>query len=344
MLTTIDAVRLLAASQVVLLGFALALSDNPRSVRALAGAWAVGVLAYFLTPVLENRLWPPLATALILASELVPAVLVALIWRVFEDRSLPRALVAVVLAGVAVIVGLRVFEGYPDVLSLATWSVQCVKVAFALLALWLLWAGREDDLGALRPRLRLFAAALLALLMTAVVLTELVTAFRVPRWLELGGMSLMALALLAANLFLLRWNPRVVLVTPGDAPSAPADARAAEDPLVAALLRAMEEERLYADHDLRVGSLAAHLGVPEYRLRRLINGELGHRNFNRFVNGWRIDEASRRLRAQPDLPVLSIALDVGFRSLSSFNAAFRDRHGCTPTVWRGRGPTDSRDP
>ena len=97
---------------------------------------------------------------------------------------------------------------------------------------------------------------------------------------------------------------------------------------------AMREERLYADHDLRVATLAAHLDVPEYRLRRAINGTLGHRNFNQFVNGYRLDEAAGRLATDPRTPVLTIALDVGFRSISSFNAAFRERYGRAPGAYR----------
>jgi hypothetical protein len=37
--------------------------------------------------------------------------------------------------------------------------------------------------------------------------------------------------------------------------------------------------------------LSAKLSVPEYRLRRLINQKLGHRNFSAFVNGYRLSEA-----------------------------------------------------
>ncbi len=98
---------------------------------------------------------------------------------------------------------------------------------------------------------------------------------------------------------------------------------------------------LAADHDLRIASLAARLGVPEYRVRRAINGGLGFRNFNQYVNSFRIDEASTRLRTERHLPVLSVALDVGFRSMSSFNVAFRERHGCAPGEFRSAPAPDS---
>jgi hypothetical protein len=57
--------------------------------------------------------------------------------------------------------------------------------------------------------------------------------------------------------------------------------------LAAALDRLMQEDRIYRDEGLSVSSLALKLKLPEHRLRRLINQQLGHRNFNAFVNQWR---------------------------------------------------------
>jgi AraC-like DNA-binding protein len=96
----------------------------------------------------------------------------------------------------------------------------------------------------------------------------------------------------------------------------------------------MNEDRAYTDHDLRIAHLAASLGVPEYQLRRTINRNLGYRNFNQFINHYRVEEAARRLIDEPTLPVLTIALDVGFRSISSFNTAFRAKYQKTPTDYR----------
>jgi AraC-like DNA-binding protein len=104
----------------------------------------------------------------------------------------------------------------------------------------------------------------------------------------------------------------------------------------------MTTAHAYRREDLTVASLAALLGVPEYRLRKHINQRLGHRNFNAFVNGYRLDEARRALAdpAQRELPVLSIALGSGFQSIGPFNRAFKAVTGLTPSEYRrGNGAT-----
>ncbi len=104
------------------------------------------------------------------------------------------------------------------------------------------------------------------------------------------------------------------------------------------LERLMGEDRIYLEEGLTIGRLAAKVGQPEHRLRRLINGNLGYRNFNQFLNKYRIEEAARQLTSADTghLPVLSIALEVGYRSLAPFNKAFKERHGMTPTEYRSR--------
>lgn len=125
---------------------------------------------------------------------------------------------------------------------------------------------------------------------------------------------------------------------------APAPATDPQDGRVAqALAVVMGEQRGYAQEGLSLASLAERLGTPEYRLRRVINQHLGHRNFNAYVNGLRLAEAKRRLAdpAERALPVLSIALDVGFGSIGPFNRAFKAETGLTPTEFRTQALADS---
>jgi AraC-like DNA-binding protein len=106
--------------------------------------------------------------------------------------------------------------------------------------------------------------------------------------------------------------------------------------LVAALEHAMSHDRAYRREGLTVGQLAAMQGLTEHRLRRLINQGLGHRNFNSFLNRYRIAEARSALEdvSQSRVPILTIALDAGYNSLGPFNRAFKAETGLTPSQYR----------
>lgn len=107
-----------------------------------------------------------------------------------------------------------------------------------------------------------------------------------------------------------------------------------------ALLRRLEHlmtvERAYRREAVTIGFLSAELGVPEYRLRQLINEGLGHRNFNAFLNRYRIEEAKAALAdpKQKEVPVLTIAMDTGFQAIGTFNRAFKAATDLTPTEFR----------
>jgi AraC-like DNA-binding protein len=131
----------------------------------------------------------------------------------------------------------------------------------------------------------------------------------------------------------------VVVMSPSTAAVAPAtvpETSAADQKLVDALLRLMADERIYRHENLTIGTLATKLGLPEYRLRRLINQRLGYRNFNTFLNNHRIEEAKAALAdpTQAEVPVITIALDAGFQSLGPFNRAFKATTGVTPSEYR----------
>jgi AraC-like DNA-binding protein len=111
---------------------------------------------------------------------------------------------------------------------------------------------------------------------------------------------------------------------------------ASHQKLISALMRLMANERIYRDEKLTIGALALRLAVPEYKLRRLINQQLGYRNFNVFLNDHRIQEAKAALLdpTQAEVPVITIAMDAGFQSLGPFNRAFKATTGVTPSEYR----------
>lgn len=103
--------------------------------------------------------------------------------------------------------------------------------------------------------------------------------------------------------------------------------------IVMELERLMAEEKLFSQTGLTIANLAERLALQEYKLRRLINQSMGYRNFNQFLNNYRIEDASLQLRNTSD-PISNIALDVGYSSLSVFNKAFKDRFEMTPSEYR----------
>ena len=113
------------------------------------------------------------------------------------------------------------------------------------------------------------------------------------------------------------------------------DSSAADQKLID-VLRLMGDERIYRHDNVTIGTLSTKLGIPQYRLRRLINQRLGYRNFNVFLNEHRIAEAKAALAdpSQAEVPVITIAMDAGFQSLGPFNRAFKAITGVTPTEYR----------
>jgi AraC-like DNA-binding protein len=223
---------------------------------------------------------------------------------------------------------------------------QVAQIALAASAAWIAWRGRGADLVEPRRRARIAFVVLSSLFMIGITISYLWPG-RVPPLatdLNVVRMFVMAvgMALLVAGL-----RSEEMFSTAGHA-IAPATAKAgavvvcadpAEARLLARVQHLMEAERAYRLEGLTIGALAARAGAPEYALRRLINGRLGYRNFNAYLNGWRLAETKAALLdpAQRDVPISTIALDAGLSSLGPFNRAFRQAEGMTPTEYRDAG-------
>ncbi len=105
------------------------------------------------------------------------------------------------------------------------------------------------------------------------------------------------------------------------------------------LERAMSEEGLYTDSLLNLRSLSAALKEKAHYVSQVINQDFGA-SFYEFVNGRRIERAKRLLFEGSEQTVLEVALAVGFNSKSTFNTAFRQQTGMTPTEFRTKAKAD----
>jgi AraC-like DNA-binding protein len=227
-------------------------------------------------------------------------------------------------------------------------AMRWTPLVFAVLAIVAAAAQWRADLVEPRRRLRM-VIVVMGTAYTVVTATARLLSHdgRLSAWMSVvdSAMLLAIAALLAGRVLQLQpselFAPRGPAAPPPEPPPPAPDP--AEDRMAAALQRLMAEERAYRTEDLTVAVLAGRLGTPEYRLRRLINQRLGHRNFNAYVNGFRLDEAKRALAdpAQREVPVLTIALDAGFQSIGPFNRAFKADTGQTPTEFRRRALADS---
>lgn len=340
----------------VALGLAFAL--------ALATAWLPGRACRALLPMLMclmaylARSAPQLAGAptiawlpLALGALLVPVAFWWLVHTAFEDRAdLPWP------AGGAVVVLLA--AGLLTVDATPAWLVEgrrvlqkAVAAGFVVAALWRLWVSDSSDLVSARRTARRWLLAYIGAHGLVILAVELVLrGSRPPAWLDalnvaaIGAELTLAIGLLlrfhAAGIETLFGSPREAKTAPAtQVPSAPVSGEGGlDEPWIEHLQRLMSQDRVYKEPELSLADLSQRLGLPEYRLRELINRRLGYRNFPAFVNDYRLREVEAKLAdpACDRLPILSLALEAGFGSIGPFNRAFRERHGVTPTAFRTR--------
>lgn len=95
----------------------------------------------------------------------------------------------------------------------------------------------------------------------------------------------------------------------------------------------MQEQKLYQNENLSLATVAEALELSGHQVSELINTHFGS-NFSRFIRKKRIDAACELLRAEREVSILSISMEVGFRSQSAFYAAFKDELELSPGQYR----------
>lgn len=329
--------------------------DRPRLHSARAGAaLALGLCVQVIgaTPLFEVLVHPLWQAPLVAVSVANAVLFWVFVQALFDDDFSMRTLHVVAWLAVVALSGFNCAVG-PHAASVLMGLQRVVPLLFAVLAALAAVAHWRTDLVEDRRRLRLF------ILLTGIAYTMVILVARLAS--PQGRLSaeavmvdvaalLAIVAVVAYQMLQLRGTelfPPEVAASPVTGPALASTPSLAPDPaeerLAITLQRLMRDERAYRSEDLTVARLAARLAVPEYRLRRLINQRLGHRNFNAFVNGFRLDEARDALAdpARRDLPVLTIALEAGFQSIGPFNRAFKADTGLTPTEFRREKLADS---
>jgi AraC-like DNA-binding protein len=218
-----------------------------------------------------------------------------------------------------------------------------IGTGLVLHAGWRVLHGLRDDLIDRRRRARpLFALALLVFLSLDFAVDALQGyGWRPASFLLLQNAVLLVLAV-GLGLWLLRPQRWLMGTAPTrGVPMPPAEAVPDPDLVVLDRVQAvMHARRPYLDPELSFAQFASLVGLPEPAIRRAINHRLGHGQFRHFLNGYRVEEAKRRLRdpASAGDKILAVALDSGFSSLASFNRVFRQTVGCAPSEYRSGSP------
>lgn len=101
------------------------------------------------------------------------------------------------------------------------------------------------------------------------------------------------------------------------------------------LMQTMHEHKLYLNCDLTLRDLADHADLNYQQASQVINGQMNQR-FYSFVNNYRV-QLAKELLADPKtskMAIVDLALEVGFKSKSSFYDAFKKVTQMTPTQFK----------
>ena len=118
--------------------------------------------------------------------------------------------------------------------------------------------------------------------------------------------------------------------TPSVAVAANGDESA--QPLFPEICQLMEQQKLYLNSTLKVGDVAAALGVSSRTVSDTIKTSRGC-SFAQFVNGYRIEYAKQLMKDRPDIKMTAVFVESGFSNEMSFFRTFKTFTGMTPKEW-----------
>lgn len=342
----------LAISQLIILSCCVFLGFRRHLPGQLLVLFCLCLIAYILTFLIDH---PVLTLLLHRFATASPAVLWLLAVTLFVDSGKVSITVIGIMVLYMVVRAVRavlLYAGY-DFDVVTYWLIymvpQLVMLGFALHAIYLGFAGHEDDLVEERRRLRIPFVIYMGILGAIIICSGFII-------LPLGDTPITATLILSdvfhaffavyaffitlkLNLIILVLHPDAAALLMGSTKisiGTAASVRNIRRPdlkVIARIRKLMEEERMYQQTGLTISSLAEVLAVPEHRLRKVINQQMHFRNFNQFLNSYRVGDASTLLQ-ETDKPIANIALDVGYRSLSSFNKVFKEIYGVPPREYR----------
>jgi len=285
-------------------------------------------------------------------ANLLPIAAALLLFAVFEDKDISNP----AFWGVAAIaIGLDSYDfwrslnlNWPNdeiLIWIFEYLPQLLKLGFLSLAVFALLKSWRADLVQGRFRLRYITLIIAAIIGTEMLLIEnlLGIRYQLPYdpWKFHAAWQLGLALWVFLVFFRLREINWVSFKVVQESASQDADSKPGQSWVdwrvkVEALQHLLEDREIFRDSDLCLADIAHALDIPEYRARQLINGHLGYKNFNVFLNDYRVEAVTRELQdaTNSHLPILTIAMDAGYSTLAPFNKAFKERKGITPSEFR----------
>ena len=96
----------------------------------------------------------------------------------------------------------------------------------------------------------------------------------------------------------------------------------------------MLEEKPFLDSNYTINQLSKEVGISSRELSKLLNQYVSQ-NFHDYINNFRVEEFKKLVKDAKNakFSILSISMDAGFRSKSTFNTAFKKFTGITPSQY-----------
>ena len=106
---------------------------------------------------------------------------------------------------------------------------------------------------------------------------------------------------------------------------------------ISSLTNAMQIDKLYLDPELTVEKIGRHTQLPAKTVSFVLNQHL-QKSFSTFVNEYRIEAVKGQLTnpANEHLTLTGIAFECGFNSQATFQRAFRQMTGVSPSEYVSR--------
>lgn len=227
---------------------------------------------------------------------------------------------------------------------------QLLMIGLSVHAVYMAISGYSADLIELRRNLRVIFIVLISMLILLtrfhawIVYSDLyvygTSHSDSPRniWLFLvNGYSLLFATLVYFYCFSIRPNLNLFLITNtlGHSITDLGKKRVfkSDEKLVSKIKSIIEIQKIYREPGLTIDIFSQKLGVNKNKLRNAITRYFGAKNFNQFLNSYRLEDVQAKLM-NSDEPISVIAYDSGFASISVFNTTFKAKFGVCPRTYR----------